>query len=54
MGNKETSIVIRKTKYEIIKTLGQGGLGRVIQVKNKSDNKYYAIKEIIIINEMKD
>ena len=41
-------------KYEIIKILGQGGFGRVIQVKNKSDNKYYAIKEIIIKDEMKN
>ena len=48
------SIVIKNTKYEIIKILGKGGYGRVIQVKNKSDNKYYAIKEIIIRDEMKD
>ena len=54
MGNNGTSINIRNTKYEIINTLGQGGFGKVIQVKNKSNNKYYAIKEIIINNEMKD
>ena len=47
-------ITIRNTKYEEIKELGRGGFGRVIQVKNKSDNKYYAVKEIIIRDEMKD
>ena len=54
MGNKGTSITIRDKKYEIIKILGQGGFGRVIQVKNKKDNKLYAIKEIIIKDVMKD
>ena len=48
------SIIIKNTKYEIIKKLGKGGFGRVLQVKNKSDNKYYALKEIIIKDEMKD
>ena len=48
------SIVIKNTKYEIIKILGVGGYGKVIQVKSKSDDKYYAIKEIIIKDEMKD
>ena len=48
------SITIRNIKYEAIKILGQGGFGRVIQVKNKSDNKFYAMKEIIITEEMKD
>ena len=48
------SITIRNIKYEAIKILGQGGFGRVIQVKNKSDNKLYAMKEIIITEEMKD
>ena len=48
------SIIIRNTKYEEIKQLGKGGYGRVIQVLNKSDNKYYAIKEIEIIGDMKD
>ena len=48
------SIVIKKTKYEIIKIIGKGGYGKVIQVKSKSNNKYYAIKEIIIKDEMKD
>ena len=46
------SIDIRNTKYEEIKQLGKGGYGRVIQVKSKSDNKIYAIKEIIIKDEM--
>ena len=53
MGNKEMSIAIKDKKYEIIKNLGEGGFGRVILVKDKSDNKPYAIKEIIINNEMK-
>ena len=48
------SIIIRNTKYEIIKKLGKGGFGRVLQVKNKSDNKYYALKEIIIKAKIKD
>ena len=48
------SITIRDKKYEIIKNLGQGGFGRVILVENKQDNKYYAIKEIVIKDEMKD
>ena len=47
------SIIIRNTKYEIIKILGEGGYGRVIQIKSKSDGKLYAIKEILIKNEMK-
>ena len=53
MGNKGMSIAIKDKKYEIIKNLGEGGFGRVILVKDKSDNKPYAIKEIIINNEMK-
>ena len=48
------SITIRNTKYEIFKKLGEGEYGRVIQVKSKSDNKYYAIKEILIKPEMQD
>ena len=48
------SIIIRNTKYEIIKKLGEGGYGKVIQVESKSDNKYYAIKEIVIKDEIKD
>ena len=54
MGNKGISIAIRNKKYEVIKELGKGGFGRVILVKNKSDNKLFALKEIIINNEMKD
>ena len=54
MGNKGTSITIKNIKYEIIKKLGEGGFGNVIQVKSKLDNKYYAIKEIKIENKMKD
>ena len=48
------SIDIRNTKYKIIKELGRGGSGRVILVKSESDNKYYALKEIIIEGELKD
>ena len=39
-------IVLRNIEYQIIKELGRGASGRVIKVLNKSDNKYYAIKEI--------
>ena len=48
------SITIRNIKYEIIKKLGVGGSGSVFLVKNKKDNKYYALKEIIIKEEIKD
>ena len=51
MGNKGMLIAIKDKKYEIIKNLGEGGFGRVILVKDKLDNKPYAIKEIIIRNE---
>ena len=51
---KKMSIIIKNVVFEIIKNLGEGGYGRVIKVKSKSDNKYYAIKEIIIKDEMKD
>ena len=47
-------IIIKNKEYKIIKELGKGGNGRVIQVESKSDKKYYAIKEIIINNEKKD
>ena len=48
------SIIIRYTKYELVKKLGEGGFGRVIQVKSKSNNKFYAIKEIRIKADMRD
>ena len=48
------SIIIKEIEYEIIKELGKGGFGRVIQVKSKSDNKDYAIKEITIKADIKD
>ena len=47
-------IILGNIRYKIIKYLGKGGYGRVLQVKNKSNNKYYALKEIIIQDEMKD
>ena len=47
-------------EYVIIKELGKGGFGRVLQVLRKSDNQYYAMKEIKLegmpqnsINEIK-
>ena len=48
------SIIINNTQYQIIKELGKGGFGKVYQVLNKSDNKYYAIKQISIKEETKD
>ena len=54
MGNNEMSITIRNIEYKIIQILGEGGYGRVIQVKSKLNKKYYAIKEIIINNEMEN
>ena len=47
-------IIINNIEYKIIKELGQGGFGKLYQVLNKSDNKYYAIKEIPIKEETKD
>ena len=34
--------------------MGKGGFGRVLQVLNKSDGKYYSIKEIPLKNETKE
>ena len=48
------SIIINNTQYQIIKELGKGGFVKVYQVLNKSDNKYYAIKQIPIKVETKD
>ena len=45
------SIMIDNIEYKIIKELGKGTFSKVYQVLNKSDNKYYAIKEIPIKNE---
>ena len=46
------SIFIKNIKYKIIKELGKGTFGRVVEVEK--DNKYYAIKEIKIEGELKD
>ena len=48
------NIFINSEKFEIIKGLGHGGNGRVYQVSNKKDNKYYAIKRIPIDNLTED
>ena len=48
------SIKINKKEYTIIKELGKGVFGRVVQVLSKSDNKNYAIKIIPIKGETKD
>ena len=49
----EKSIKIKNQEYKIIQELGKGGNGRVVKVLNKSDNKFYAIKEINIEEYMK-
>ena len=48
MEDEKDLISINNTKFKIIKELGEGGFGKVIQVLNKSDNKHYAIKVIPI------
>ena len=45
------SININDKEFKIIKELGKGGFGRVIQVLSESDNKHYALKEIPIKGE---
>ena len=54
MEEEKDLISINNTKFKIIKEFGQGGFGKVIQVLNKSDNKFYAIKVIPIKNETKN
>ena len=48
------SLIIKNIEYKIIKELGRGGYGRVNLVLSKSDNKYYALKEISIKGEAQD
>ena len=48
------SININDKEFKIIKELGKGGFGRVIQVLSESDNKHYALKEIPIKGETKE
>ena len=48
------SIKIKKKEYIIIKELGKGGFGRVVQVSSKTDNKPYAVKVIPIKGETKE
>ena len=47
-------IIIRNKEYPIIKELGRGGFGRVVLVLNKSDNKYYAVKEFETNSDIKE
>ena len=54
MKDDKDLLIINNTKFKIIKELGEGGFGKVIQVLNKSDNKHYAIKVIPIKNETKN
>ena len=49
--NKELLITIKKREYKIIRELGRGAFGRVVQALSQSNKKYYAIK-IIQINEL--
>ena len=48
------SIKIVDKEFKIIKEIGKRGFWRIMQVLSKSDNKYYAIKEIPIKNETKE
>ena len=48
------SIIIGNIEYKIIKELGRGGYGKVLQVLSHSDNKCYAIKEIPIKGEQNE
>ena len=52
--DEKKSIIIKDINYKVIKELGKGGFGRVIQVLSESDNKYYALKEIIIKEETEE
>ena len=36
----------QKAKYEIIKTLGEGGYGRALLVRNRKDRERYVMKEV--------
>ena len=50
--NEMNHIFIKDIEYKIIKELGKGAFGRVVEVKK--NNKYYAIKEIKLETELKD
>ena len=54
MEEEKDLIIINNKNFKIIKKLGEGGFGKVIQVLNKSDNKYYAIKQIPIKEEKEE
>ena len=43
----------KNSKYKIIEELGHGSFGKTFKVKNKDNNKFYAIKKIPI-NKIKE
>ena len=47
-------LFFKKYEYQIIKELGKGQFGKVNKVLSKSDNKYYALKEISIKGESQE
>ena len=54
MGVSSSTMKIKNHEYNIIKELGQGGFGRVVKVRRKSDNKEFALKIIPIKDELKE
>ena len=46
------SIIIKNREYQIIKQLEETGFGRVFQVLDKLDKKYYAIKKLPLREDM--
>ena len=43
-------IQINSQEFKIIKELGEGGFGKVFLVSNIKDNKFYAVKKLLIEN----
>ena len=54
MGSSSSSMKIFNSIYEIKKELGRRGFGKVNQVLNKSNKKYYAMKEIPLNKESEE